>query len=233
MEMQEPGRNEAIMKRQRARRLFRWLFNTLTRVKAEGLDNLPSTGGYILASNHMSRIDPPLIFIFVERQDFTGLVANKYRNNLFIRPIVKIVDGIYINRESADAGALREARRYLRQGGVLGIAPEGTRSHIGELLPAKTGVAYLADKAGVPVLPIAIIGTDKAVSQLLHLRRPNLGIKFGRPFGLPPIRREHREEDMQRNTDEIMCRIAAMLPRRYHGAYTGHPRLEELLSQGE
>ena len=115
-------------------------------------------------------------------------------------------------------------------GGMLGIAPEGTRSRTGALIQAKTGTAYLADKAGVPVVPAAIYGSESAMRQLFHLHRPAIHIEFGKPFTLEPVSRSNRDADLQRNTDEIMCRIAAMLPQRYWGVYAGHPRLIELLN---
>ena len=115
---------------------------------------------------------------------------------------------------------------------MLGIAPEGTRSHIGGLIRAKTAAAYLADKAGVPVIPVAISGTERAVWRALCLLRPRITIQFGEPLNLPPIGREEREATLQSNTDEIMCRIAAMLPEKYRGVYAGHPRLKERQASG-
>jgi len=158
----------------------------------------------------------------------TALVADKYRRSLLTRPLVNALDGIWLHREEADIHALREARNFLQKGGLLGVAPEGTRSHSGALTPAKTGIAYLADKADVDVIPIAIYGTETAMHQLLRLHRPKIFIQFGEPVHLPPLTRANRENDLQRNTDEIMCRIAAMLPPVYHGVYRDHPMLLEL-----
>jgi len=207
------------------------LFRLLTRVEVIGLENQPRSGGCILASNHLSRLDPALIFALGQRQDMTALVADKYRRNLLIRPLITAVGGIWLNREQADAHALRAAREFLQAGGMLGIAPEGTRSRTGTLQPAKTGVAYLADKANVPVLPVAICGTETAIRQLLRLRRPHITVQYGKLIRLAPISRANREADLRRNTDEIMCRIAAMLPPQYRGVYADHPRLKELLEK--
>ncbi len=205
------------------------LFRLLTRVEAIGVENQPLQGGCILASNHLSRLDPALVFALGRREDMTALVADKYQRHPLIRPLITAVRGIWLHREDADIHALRAARDFLQSGGMLGIAPEGTRSRSGALQPAKTGVAYLADKAGVPVLPVAIYGTETAIRQLLRLRRPRITIRYGEPFWLESIDRANREACLQRNTDEIMCRIAAMLPPQYRGAYADHPRLMELL----
>jgi len=211
------------------RSIIRFLFALLTHTEVDGRENIPKQGGAILAANHQGLIDSPLIFIMLDRNDVTGLVADKYKKKPFFPWLVSIVDGIWINREEADVHAMRAARDFLRNGGLLGIAPEGTRSHTGGLIPAKTGVAYLADKADVPIIPIAIAGTEKLFDELFHLRRPQLMIRFGEAFRLPPLERSERNAGLQRNTDEIMCRIAAMLPVEYRGIYANHPRLLELL----
>jgi 1-acyl-sn-glycerol-3-phosphate acyltransferase len=96
------------------------------------------------------------------------------------------------------------------------------------LLPAKSGIAYLADKAKTPIIPMAIVGTEIATRELFRLRRPRVIIRIGKPFQLPPIDRKTRAASLQHNSDEIMCRIALLLPDKYHGAYSDHPRLIEL-----
>lgn len=212
--------------------IVRLLFRLLTRLEVCGREHIPVSGGLILAINHLSRLDAPLVYILVPRDDLTALVADKYRPNLFFRWLVDLVNGIWIHREDADFGALRAARAYLQAGGALGIAPEGTRSQTGELGEAKTGVAYLADKAGVPILPVGVWGTEHAIRQVLHLRRPRIHVCFGKPFRLPPVERRERDAALQRNTDEIMCRIAALLPPEYAGIYEGYPRLRELRTAG-
>jgi 1-acyl-sn-glycerol-3-phosphate acyltransferase len=218
------------MNRRRLRSIARLLFKLLFRVTFAGTEALPSSGGYLLAVNHLSRLDPALIFALLDRHDLTALVAEKYQKHPFFRWIVRTVNGIWINRGKADMHALRQARDFLRGGGVLGIAPEGTRSHTGALIHGKTGTAYLADKAGVPVIPVAISGTDGAIWRALLLQRPHIHVQIGPPVDLHPIGRDGREATLQRNTDETMCRIAAMLPERYRGVYTDHPRLKELLA---
>ena len=216
------------------RSLIRFLFVTLTRLDLEGLEHIPGQGPAILAANHVSLIDAPLVFMLLRRSDATGLVADKYLKNPFLRWLVNRVKGIWINRESADFRALRQAVEYLKQGGLLGIAPEGTRSRSSTLTPAKTGVAFLAEKAFqatgecVPVVPLAISGTERVFHALAHLRRGGVRVRAGEPFLLPPIGRDGRGQALQRNTDEIMCRIAAMLPTSYRGAYVEHARVREL-----
>jgi 1-acyl-sn-glycerol-3-phosphate acyltransferase len=220
------------MNRRTIHTIVRLILKLFFRLTVTGMEKLPSSGGYLLAVNHLSYLDPPLIFALLDREDVTALVTDKYQKNPFFRWIIETVNGIWISREEVDLGALRQARDFLRAGGVLGIAPEGTRSHTGELSRAKTGTAYLANKAGVPVIPVAITGTDGAISRALLLQQPRLQVQIGAPVDLLPVQRESRDSTLQRNTDEIMCRIAAMLPESYRGVYADHPRLKELLADG-
>jgi 1-acyl-sn-glycerol-3-phosphate acyltransferase len=219
------------MVRKGLRWVVRLLFKLFARVEVQGLEHIPAEGGFLLACNHFSRLDPALVFAVVDREDLTALVAEKYQRSLFFGWLVKAARGIYINREQADLSALRVAIDFLKRGGALGIAPEGTRSHTGKLMEGKTGVAYLADKAGLPVIPVAIWGTENAMQRLFHLRRPPIWMRVGQPFILDPVDRRQRAQVLQRNTEEIMCRIAALLPQQYRGVYAGHPRLAGLLAE--
>jgi 1-acyl-sn-glycerol-3-phosphate acyltransferase len=209
---------------------FALLFKLFARVEVIDKHYLPREGGGIVAGNHQGIVDAPLIFHVIDRQDITALVAKKHKKNPFLRWIVNGARGIWINREEADSQAVRAARDLLQSGGMLGIAPEGTRSKTGTLIPGKTGIAFLADKAGVPIIPIAITGTHRGVYRLLSFHRLHLSVRFGEPFYLPPISRKTRDQDLRSNTDEIMCRIGAMLPPELRGVYADHPRLNELIA---
>lgn len=209
--------------------IFHVLFLILTRVRVTGREKIPTRGGYIVAANHLSIIEIPLVYCLLNRYDVTGLVAKIHRKNPFFRWMIKLMNGIWLNREEIDTRALKAARDHLKRGGMLGIAPEGTRSGTGALLQAKTGVAYLADQAEVPILPIAVSGTWKITTELLTLRRPVIEVNVGEPFSLPKVDRKEREKDLRKNTDEIMCQLAALLPPENRGVYTDHPRVLELL----
>ncbi len=209
--------------------VFHLLFFLLTRVHVQGKENIHAHGGYITAANHLSVLEVPLVYCLLNRDDASGLVAKKHQNNPFFRLMVSVIRGIWLNREEIDTRALRAARDHLKGGGVLGIAPEGTRSQTGALIQAKTGVAFLADQAGVPILPVGVSGTWQITKEILTLRRPKINVKFGEPFTFPPIDRKERDTGLKQNTDEIMCRIAALLPPENRGEYAEYPRVHELL----
>jgi 1-acyl-sn-glycerol-3-phosphate acyltransferase len=214
---------------------FRWLsnvaFTLLSIRKVEGLENIPSQGPYILVSNHLSRVDAPLLLTIVKNNNVSGWAAAKYRSHPLFGPIVRLGGGIFIRRGEVDRDPLMSAVAWLRAGNIFGIAIEGTRSKTGALIRAKTGAAYLADQARVPIVPIAIMGTESMMSNLLRLRRSRLAVHIGVPFYLPPLQENERTKDLRRHADEIMCRIAAMMSPAYHGVYADHPRLKELLSE--
>jgi len=120
----------------------------------------------------------------------------------------------------------------MKQGGLLVIAPEGTRSKTEALQEGKMGVAFLATKSGYPVLPVAVTGTEDRgiVENLKHFRRSKITATAADLLYIDIPKGEGREEAMRQATDEIMCQIAALLPEKYRGVYADHPRLKELLN---
>ena len=214
-------------------RFLRWLFNALfallTVRDVKGLERLPADGPYILATNHLSLYDPALIYGLIGDERFSGWAAEKWERHIVFGTILKLGRAIFIQRGVVDRRALDAAICWLGQGKIFGIAPEGTRSRTGALIRGKTGVAYLAHEAGVPVLPLAHSGTEDAIRTLFRLRRQVIRVRVGEPIHLSPPPPGERTTALRRDTDEVMCRIAAMLPSEYRGVYRDHPRLAELL----
>jgi|YelNatPaOPRAMG01_1025707.scaffolds.fasta_scaffold02824_1 1-acyl-sn-glycerol-3-phosphate acyltransferase len=223
----------AASQREALRVIIQFLVHTLVDVEYVGLENVPPEGqAVILATNHMSRADIPILFVIPHRHDVTALVTNKYKKYPIFYWILRAAQIIWIDRDIADFAAMRAALEALRTKGVaLGIAPEGTRSSVGRLLEGKPGVVFLAERARVPIVPVAIAGSEKVFRMLGRLRRPHVTVRFGRPFSLPPLDRANRDEWQKSCIDEIMCRIAAMLPEEYRGFYAHHPRVQELLAE--
>ncbi|MFH1907043.1 MAG: lysophospholipid acyltransferase family protein, partial [Chloroflexota bacterium] len=190
---------------------IRLILRLIARVELTGWENLPAAKGYVIASNHIGRLDAALVYYALDRPDIIMLIAEKYRKNAFWRWLAKQVDGIFIDRFNPDIRALREAMKRLQRGGVLAIAPEGTRSKTGTLIEAKPGGIYLAWKAGVPILPVALTGTQDVVvkERLTHLKRLQIKVTMGPAFTLPQeAKGKDREALLQEYTDEVMCRIA-------------------------
>jgi 1-acyl-sn-glycerol-3-phosphate acyltransferase len=212
------------------RRVYKALYSLIATVEVRGLENVPP-GGALMCPNHLSRFDPPLVFTFLPGRRPVVFNADTYRSSLFFRTVMQLVDVIWVNRGAISPGAIKAAIRALNEGAMLGIAPEGTRSKTGGLQEGKTGVAYLAYASGAPIVPIALTNTDKISKRLKQLKRTPLTVTFGEPIRLaePGRRVRPTNEQLEEATDEIMCRLAAMLPPEYRGVYADHPRTLALL----
>lgn len=215
-------------------RFLRWSFNFLASLlshrEVQGLENLPAQGPCILAVNHLSIFDLPLVFGLIGGENVTGWAAEKYARHPFFGPILRMGNGIFIERGQVDRHAIEAAVAWMERGNMFGIAPEGTRSQTGAMARAKTGVAYLASEVDAPIVPIAVAGTENTIACWRRLRRPRFIMRVGKPFRLPPLDEANRNASLRANADEVMCRIAALLPPAYRGYYADHPRLKELLA---
>jgi 1-acyl-sn-glycerol-3-phosphate acyltransferase len=219
--------------REKLRKIVWFLIQRLSHLEIRGLENLPLKGGCLMVSNHLGYLDAPVYFAVLPRPDVKGLVASTYRIVPILNWLVNRAGGIWLDREKSDFRALRQAAGYIQEGGLLGLAPEGFRSPTHQLIQGKVGAAFLAAHAGeVPIIPAALTGTENILAQLMQVKRAQVTLTFGEAFTLPPLDRKDRSGSLQRNTDEIMCRIAALLPAKYRGVYKDHPRLLELLNQG-
>lgn len=213
---------------------MRILIDIVARVEVDGRENLPNNGSFVIATNHLGFLDAPMAFYALDRWDLFIPVAEHWQESAFLRWLGKYLNFVFIDRFNPDIQAMRKIINLMEQGHILVIAPEGTRSRVGSLIEAKTGVSYLATKLGRPIVPVALAGTeDKLIlGNLKRLRRSSILVRAGKPFTLPPLPREGRDEILKQYTDEIMCQIAVMLPEKYHGVYAGHPRLRELMEKG-
>lgn len=216
-----------------ARLIINLIIKVSSRLEAHGLENLQDHSSFIIAANHIGRLDVILIYYFTRRKDVVVMVAEKYQKNPLLRWFARQLNAIFVDRYNADFAVLREVLKRLKNGGVLVLAPEGTRSPTAQLQKAWDGAGYLAAKAGVPIVPVGLAGSEDArfFGNLRRLRRTNVVIRAGKPFWLQPIQGKDRDGMLEQYTDEIMCQIAALLPPEYRGIYANHPRLKELLSQ--
>jgi 1-acyl-sn-glycerol-3-phosphate acyltransferase len=204
---------------------LRLLLSRLLRLHVEGRQNIPRQGPCLLVFNQMSVVDTPLLSVIVPRADVTGLVARDYRRNAFYRAMVECGGGMWITRRSGDHAAMRAALAALARGWVVGISPEGRRSPHAALVEGRPGPALLARRSRAPIVPVAFVNTEHFAASLRRLRRPRIRVRVGEPFRLPAREGPRTRERLREDTDRIMCRIAALLPGRYRGAYAAHPFL--------
>jgi 1-acyl-sn-glycerol-3-phosphate acyltransferase len=218
------------MKQKTFRSIVRFFLPRIAHIELIGLEKIPH-GQFIIASNHLGRLDSSLLYYVFDRDDIILPTAEKYKHHPLYGRLGNAMGAIWLNRFETDIHAIKEILRRLKAGGLLAIAPEGTRSKTETLQEGKPGVAYLACKVDLPIIPIAIIGSEDRLikNNLKHLRRSHIIVRAGDPFKLPPIDVKNREASLRKATDEIMCQIAAMLPEKYRGVYSEHLRLKELL----
>jgi 1-acyl-sn-glycerol-3-phosphate acyltransferase len=203
------------------RPIFRLVFNILSEVKISGLENVPAHGAYLIAVNHVSTFEPPFVVAFWPTPP-EGAGAIEIWNRPGQAILVRLYYGIPIHRGEFDRLALEAIINALNSGRPLLIAPEGGRTHQLGMRRALPGVAYIVDKTGVPVVPVGIVGsTDDFLDRALHLKRPRLEMRIGKPFSLPPVEGKgaDRRAALQANADQIMQMIAALIPPEYHGVY--------------
>ncbi len=209
---------------------IRLMFKAISRMELVGFENLPATQSFVIAANHIGRLDAALAYYALDRSDIIVMVAEKYERFALTRWLTRLVNGIFLDRYNTDIGALRETLRRLQHGGILVITPEGTRSMSGNLIEAKPGGLYLALKAGVPILPVALTGTEDAVvmEKLKHFKRLEIKVVAGPSFTLPSVIAKYREAALKKYTNDLMYRIAALLPEERRGVYAENPRLSEM-----
>jgi len=162
----------------RRQALARGISTGLGQVRIQGLRVVPADGPVLLAMNHRSLLDGPLLFGFVQRP--VSCLVKSEAFTPWLGPLLRSSGQIPVRRDVVDAGAVRLGLRTLRAGGVVGIFPEGTRGH-GLVETAKPGVGYLALRSGATVIPVACSGT----SQMAHRRgrrRPPAVLLFGEPI---------------------------------------------------
>ncbi|MGX7680450.1 lysophospholipid acyltransferase family protein [Jatrophihabitans sp. DSM 45814] len=194
----------------------------------EGAENLPESGGAILASNHLSFCDSFFLPLMVRRR-VTFLAKAEYfttpgLKGMFSRLFFSGIGQVPVDRNDADAarGALTAGIRILSAGDLLGIYPEGTRSPDGRLYKGKTGVARMALEAGVPVIPVAMINTEKIqpTGRKLPRLRPRPGIRFGTPLDFSRYEGMSGDRFVERSmTDEIMYELMQLSGQEYVDTY--------------
>jgi cytidylate kinase len=215
--------------------VLRGIASSILRLRFEGDENLPRTGPLIVAANHASSADPVLIGAFLNGK------LGRPVNWLGKRELVEFpltgwafrIAGIHpVDRDAADLEAFRTAMRILEAGQVLAVFPEGTRSRDGALQQVREGVGMLALRSGAPVLPVAVINSDRAWprGQLLPRFGRRVTVRYGKPFNvadtLDGMGSRRGRQATEAATRSIMTEIARLLPPRQRGVYAEAARKE-------
>jgi 1-acyl-sn-glycerol-3-phosphate acyltransferase len=200
------------------RNIIRFLVFLLARVEIRGLEHAPDKGPYLMITNHLHWLDPPLVMLAYPYRSHV-FAAEKWEVHWFLGPFMRSLDSIFVQRGEVDRKALRQAMAVLEGGGIMGLAPEGTRSKTGALQRGRSGAAYMAFRAGVPLVPIITWGQEKVFASLRRFRRPTIFVVIAPPFSAPEIEGKASAAQVHEFSEEIMYRIAAILPPEYRGVY--------------
>jgi len=195
------------------------LVAVLCRLERHGGSKVPEKGPFIVATNHLHFFDPPLVLAGLPYREMTVLAAEKWAESWPVSWLLKSVGAIFVQRGEVDREALNRCMAVLERGGILGMAPEGTRSRSGTMQRGKPGIAYLAIKADVAVVPVGVSGQTKIIAGWKRLRRPQVVVRVGQPFKLEPLHGLHKGEQLQARSDEVMRRIAALVDEELRGVY--------------
>jgi len=200
--------------------VFRLGYATYFRWRVYNPERVPLRGSVVLAANHASILDPPLIGAALKR-------ALNYlaRDTLFSVPILgwllRLWEVVPVDRDGGGAAGLRAIFDRLRNGGAILLFPEGTRTPDGQLQPAQAGLGLVVIKSSAPVVPVRVFGTFEAFGREARLPRPRrVMVKFGAPLDFEKLRAEAKtapkqrlREIYQQVTDEIMAAIASLEPK--------------------
>jgi 1-acyl-sn-glycerol-3-phosphate acyltransferase len=199
--------------------LFRLIYATYFRWRVYNPENVPPTGPVILASNHASFIDPPLVGSGLHRP-----VNYLARESLFRFPILGAIlrswNAVPVDREGGGAAGLRAILDRLLAGGAILLFPEGTRTKDGQLQPARSGIGLTVIKSNAPVVPVRVFGTFEAFSRFHKFPMPHrIAVKYGQPIDFTGLREEAKtctkprlKQIYQQVADRIMSEIAALEP---------------------
>ncbi len=199
------------------------LLTVAFRPKIEGLHNVPKRGPALLACNHTSYMDWLFLPLVVRTRRISFLAKMEYFTRKGIRGraqayFFSATGQVPIDRAGAhaSAGALLTATRLLREGRLIGVFPEGTRTRDGRLNRGRTGVARMAAETGVTVIPCATVGTFDIAPPGTRIPHPKkIGVRFGSP--MPPIAKDPTAEQLREWTDELMARICVLSEQEYSG----------------
>ena len=216
---------------------LRWVMRFITRTylvglfNVEGVENVPRTGPLIVCPNHFGTIDPPMVPAFMPRSDTWNMAKSEYFRKRWMRWLFTAYQAFPVVRHSADRVALRRSFDLLRAGHVLVMYPEGTRVESGVLSAPEPGAGFIAQKAGCPVLPVAVTGTRECLPKgRWWPRRVPVKVRFGKPFLVPLKRPTGERISHAEASDAIMVAIAELLPPDKRGLYSDIEGIRRRLS---
>jgi 1-acyl-sn-glycerol-3-phosphate acyltransferase len=206
---------------------LRGITRIICRIDDEQLIKVPLQGPLILATNHVNFLEVPIVYTHLQPRAITGFAKAETWDNRLMAVLFNLWEAIPIERGEADLGALRMGLKALKEGQILAVAPEGTRSGDGRLRQGHPGIVFIALKSGAPILPIAVHGGEVFWSNIKQLKRTDFNLVVGKPFFLKSPTTTLSRDVRQKMVDEIMYQLARLLPAPYRGSYSDLERASE------
>ncbi len=198
---------------------LRFVFRIVCRINPDDFKKIPVDGPLILVGNHINFLEVPVVIPHIDHPNVIGVSKRESWNNPLFNFLFTRWNIIPIDRGLVDREAFRQMEEALKQNSVIAISPEGTRSKNGKLLQGKPGVVAIAVRSGAPLLPLAFYGYENFWQNLKKLRKTDFKVVVGKPFKLNMNGLGLSREVRQEVTDEIMYKIAELLPEYYRGYY--------------
>ena len=198
--------------------IIKLLLKIFCKVEGAQLESVPRQGPLILVINHINFLEVPLIYTLLLPRKVCGIIKKETWDSWFVGMLAKEWGAIPINRETPGISTFKEAGKALKEKKILCIAPEGTRSGTGVLAKGQQGVVFLALQNRVPILIVAHYGVENFWYNIKRLKRTRVTFVVGESFMLASEMKTTKN-GYQEMTDQIMARMAFMLPEHYRGAY--------------
>ena len=195
------------------------------KIKVKGRKNIPKDTPLVLASNHFGYFDP-FVLVHAIRRPIDFIMQKELGIELHFLFAPMIYGAILTDRNKVGPSVIKDSLKSIKKGKILGIFPEGGITST-ELTKAKPGAVFIASKASTKILPVSISGGDNAWDDLFKGIRSRINVNIGKPFGPIEIRgnKEEKISKLESYSNELMCRIAALLPDDRHGEYSNDKKI--------
>lgn len=193
-------------------------------MRVYGTRHVPARGGAVIVANHLDWFDP-ILLVAAGPRPMQWMAKAEVFNYPVLRWFARMAGAFPVERGKPDRSALKHAQQLLADGMLVGVFPEGTRSRSGGLIAPLTGASLVASRAGAPVIPCAIIGSERlplSGNKPAGRARARVTVVYGEPFTLATRRDDGRKWSLDELTDAMMCELARLLPPAYRGIYAEH-----------
>jgi 1-acyl-sn-glycerol-3-phosphate acyltransferase len=204
-------------------------FKIACKLDVQGVESIPDSGPAILITNHTSLFEGPLYYVMLRPRRTIALAKIELWDHFATRIIMEAWGSIPVKRKGMDMKAIRDCFNVLDEGHFLCIAPEGTRSKTGALKEAMPGTTFFATRQGVPIYPMVQWGLRELPANLKRLKRTSVHIRFGEPFTVEkPGGGKLSAADREVMANEMMYRLADLLPEEFRGHYSDNSKRSEI-----